>query len=35
METIYKDRKSQEVLDILLLEILQGRIKLEVNRDSL
>lgn len=35
METVYKDRKSQEVLAMLVLEMLQGRIKLEINRDIL
>lgn len=35
METVYTDRKSQEILAMLVLEILQGRIKLKVNRDIL
>lgn len=33
METIYTDRKSQEILAMLVLEIVQVRSKLKVNRD--
>lgn len=35
METVYTDQKSQEILAMLVLEVLQRRIKLEVNRDIL
>lgn len=35
METVYTDGKSQEICAMLVLEILKGRIKSEVNRDPM